>query len=155
MTVCSTCGLEKPEDRFRPSRGTGQVRRKRQCLDCKNAAQRAWTRGEKSIAYRARYRQEHAEERREYSRLRGSEWRYGLTKAEIEQMAAEQDGRCLVCGKETALQVDHDHGTGRVRGLLCPNCNKAAGLLGDDPNAAVALAAYLVLSEEASHASQG
>ena len=57
-------------------------------------------------------------------------------------MLAEQDGVCGACGRaETitragnlkTLAVDHDHGTGRVRGLLCGRCNTALGLLGDDP----------------------
>jgi len=42
-----------------------------------------------------------------------------------------------------AVHVDHCHQTGRVRGVLCFNCNSAIGKLGDDPDAVRRAAAYL------------
>lgn len=56
-------------------------------------------------------------------------------------------GLCDVCGRPPTrhrLHVDHDHATGVFRGLLCLNCNQAAGLLGDDVERIRALADYLV-----------
>lgn len=50
-------------------------------------------------------------------------------------MLREQGGTCAIChGTETVgrLAVDHCHSTGRVRGLLCTNCNQAIGKLKDD-----------------------
>lgn len=72
------------------------------------------------------------------------EWRfqrqYGISYAEYEAMAATQKGRCALCGEVpkrrrtrkngipwAGLVVDHDHGDGRVRGLLCMGCNIAVG----------------------------
>ena len=52
-------------------------------------------------------------------------------------------GGCFICGSEHRLAVDHDHSTGRIRGLLCGNCNMAIGLLGDDTARLRAAIAYL------------
>ena len=52
-------------------------------------------------------------------------------------MYAAQDGRCALCWLEptTRLHVDHDHKTGRVRGLLCYRCNKGLGVFRDNVEA--------------------
>jgi recombination endonuclease VII len=61
---------------------------------------------------------------------------YGITLQDYRDMEAEQDWRCGMCGRKPKgkLCVDHDHTTRDVRGLLCPNCNLAAGLLRHDAN---------------------
>jgi recombination endonuclease VII len=50
----------------------------------------------------------------------------------------QQDGACGVCRKDfsgTCPDIDHDHATNRLRGLLCRSCNLALGkLVGDDPD---------------------
>lgn len=84
--------------------------------------------------------------------------RFGITQAEYDGMLAAQGGRCAACGNvETAmgnhgdvkaLAVDHDHQTGAVRGLLCQGCNITLGVLGDDPDRLVALAAYAIKARE-------
>lgn len=68
--------------------------------------------------------------------------RYGITLDEYEAMVAARSGRCDICGqtetrtgregKPRALAVDHDHMTGRIRGLLCAECNTALGRHKDD-----------------------
>lgn len=64
--------------------------------------------------------------------------RYGITKAEYDLLCASQEFCCAICGEQIIypkrLNVDHDHKTGEVRGLLCGNCNRALGLFNDDPN---------------------
>lgn len=57
--------------------------------------------------------------------------RYGITPEERGTMEASQSGLCGICKKQARLVVDHDHVTGKVRGLLCFSCNTAIGLLGD------------------------
>jgi hypothetical protein len=52
----------------------------------------------------------------------------GVTDAEYVTMLAAQHGVCAICGntpKTRRLDVDHDHRTGRIRGLLCHRCNRA------------------------------
>ena len=62
---------------------------------------------------------------------------YGLTLEEYRQMFIDCDNKCNICGKENGekpnkLQVDHNHITGQVRGLLCRNCNTGIGYLKSD-----------------------
>lgn len=80
---------------------------------------------------------------KECQRDRKLKYDYGLTAAQKEAMAAAQKGRCTLCLWETELVVDHCHRTGRVRGLLCGECNKGLGFLRDDPEVARRAAAYL------------
>ncbi|MYW15332.1 recombination endonuclease VII [Streptomyces sp. SID2955] len=68
---------------------------------------------------------------------------YGLTEAERDAMVAAQRGLCVICLNAPAVHVDHCHKTGRVRGVLCFNCNSAIGKLGDDPDAVRRAASYL------------
>lgn len=53
--------------------------------------------------------------------------RYGITAADYDRMLAEQGGLCALCQERPAEHVDHDHLTGRVRGLLCFCCNQGLG----------------------------
>ncbi|MFK0112770.1 endonuclease VII domain-containing protein [Streptomyces sp. NPDC091217] len=68
---------------------------------------------------------------------------YGLTEAERDAMIAAQYGLCAICLDAPPVHVDHCHKTGRVRGVLCFNCNSAIGKLRDKPDAARRAAAYL------------
>jgi hypothetical protein len=68
--------------------------------------------------------------------------RYGISIAQWREMTAESDG-CSICGSQVALVIDHEHVTGRVRGLLCGPCNAGIGMLGDEPERLEAAAAYL------------
>ncbi|WP_369356154.1 endonuclease VII domain-containing protein [Streptomyces sp. cg2] len=68
---------------------------------------------------------------------------YGITEAERDVMIAAQGGLCAICRKAPAAHVDHCHATGKVRGVLCFNCNSAIGKLGDDPDVIRRAIAYL------------
>jgi hypothetical protein len=62
--------------------------------------------------------------------------KYGISWSDYEEMYERQEGRCAICKKEEddrSLAIDHCHTTGKVRGLLCGSCNRALGLLKDDP----------------------
>ena len=60
-----------------------------------------------------------------------------FTSIDFDRMFRLQKGICKICGEHQSklkitLHVDHDHKTGKVRGLLCGNCNSGIGLLHDD-----------------------
>ena len=62
---------------------------------------------------------------------------YGISLKQYEKMYMEQAGACAICRKPTTrenpfLFVDHDHNTGKVRGLLCHKCNAGIGLFEDN-----------------------
>lgn len=66
---------------------------------------------------------------------------FGITLMQYNQMLLEQKGVCAICSKPSTtlapdggpvrLAVDHDHETGKIRGLLCHHCNKGIGCLND------------------------
>jgi hypothetical protein len=58
---------------------------------------------------------------------------YGLTPADVSEMIEAQARVCSICLSASAEHVDHDHATGKVRGVLCFNCNVAIGQFKDDP----------------------
>ena len=69
-----------------------------------------------------------------------------MTRAEYDQMLARQGGVCAMCGKaqrRQRLSRDHDHVTGRVRGLLCIRCNRALGAFEWDAAVILRLIDYL------------
>jgi hypothetical protein len=53
--------------------------------------------------------------------------RYGITAAEADAMLEAQGGLCALCRERPAEHVDHDHLTGKVRGMLCSCCNQGLG----------------------------
>jgi len=71
---------------------------------------------------------------------------FGISFKQYESMLAEQGGVCAICGLPDqwfGLAVDHCHQTGRIRGLLCSQCNRGLGLFKDNPQALDQAAAYL------------
>lgn len=78
--------------------------------------------------------------------------RFGVDPYWYDQKLAEQHGVCAICekpetakrnGKVLRLSVDHDHKTGKPRALLCAACNRAIGLMKEDPQRLEAAVRYL------------
>jgi hypothetical protein len=68
----------------------------------------------------------------------------GLTPKDYADIFSAQGGHCAICDSTPdRLCVDHEHSSGRVRGLLCKLCNLAIGNLRDDPELAIRAAEYL------------
>lgn len=87
-----------------------------------------------------------AEDERRRKRLKV----YGMEPEDYDRLREAQNGVCAICGGTDAridsfggLVIDHDHRTGKVRGLLCSNCNPGLGFFKDDPKVLRAAIAYL------------
>ena len=84
------------------------------------------------------------------------ELHYGVTNEEYIALLDSQQGCCAICespkpssGRYKHFCVDHDHNTGRIRGLLCMNCNITLGRLRDDPEVLRKAADYLERTDDA------
>jgi hypothetical protein len=105
-----------------------------------------------------------AEQRRENELLqKRRSWlkkRYGLTIEQVDAMELASGNRCQICGCAPEdqsphwrtgthkLYIDHCHATGKVRGLLCRNCNTAVGLMKDDPELMMKMIEYVKKNAE-------
>jgi hypothetical protein len=71
--------------------------------------------------------------------------KYGLTVGAFEDMLSAQHNQCAICYDwlETTPHVDHHHGTGRVRGLLCRRCNIGIGHFREDERILSSALAYV------------
>ena len=72
--------------------------------------------------------------------------KFGITAEDYEVMLEKQGGVCAICGKKNnnrRLAVDHCHKTGKVRELLCTNCNTTLGRIQDDPEIIDKMILYL------------
>jgi hypothetical protein len=131
---CPDCGTDKPVSDFYVRSGTG--RPFAYCKPCHNrrtkASQRRckpWLRVGRAAKLKARY---------------------GLALDDFDALMAVQRGRCAICAQPfdhrppaDGWHVDHDHATGRVRGLLCAKCNQGLGSFRDNPERLRAAADYL------------
>lgn len=68
-----------------------------------------------------------------------------MSSSEYDQLREAQGNLCAICHRPQAfaLGVDHDHATGRIRGLLCRNCNQGLGYFADDPERLLRAISYL------------
>ena len=72
--------------------------------------------------------------------------RYNLTEEQVIEMHNKQEGLCAICGSTISKcnqHIDHDHKTGKIRGLLCSRCNHAIGYFNDNPEYMEAGAKYI------------
>jgi hypothetical protein len=102
-------------------------------------------------AFKAEWNKANPERRAEQQRRSNFRFSYGITVVEYAAILADQGGGCAICGKppgKTWHAVDHDHATGRVRGVLCALCNHMLGQAKDNPTLLRRAAEYL----EESHA---
>ena len=120
---CKRCGLVKPRTEF-----TRIVR-------CKNAVIPNCRICEAEVA-REKYARTPKEKTALINRKSKLKRAFGLTLEQYDEMLAAQGGVCAICGSDKpagrgAFIVDHCHITGRIRGLLCTQCNTGIGHLRD------------------------
>lgn len=106
LLVCTKCKIAKPADttHFPPHN------KKKNGLD-------SWCR-----ACRSSYRNE----------INRGKFRGNISDDDLRELKSTCK-RCIICGSDSALVVDHCHKTGTVRGILCSNCNLGLGHFKDDP----------------------
>jgi hypothetical protein len=113
-----------------------------------NACKVEWSKTPEGVAYNKKWYEENRERLREYERLRSKNKRgmepgeykrwlytiklkshYDLSREEYDAMVMESNGLCEICQKPPmlGLDLDHNHETGKARGLLCRNCNSVLG----------------------------
>ena len=122
---CPDCRQEKLEEEFPRNRST-KTGRATYCKICHNARTRA-------------SRERLHGDTRHYHYMD----RYGIGLQEFTSLLFTQGGLCAACNRRPGTQVDHDHTTGEVRGILCLECNAALGALRDDPEKILRAIAYL------------
>lgn len=136
--LCVGCDVTKPLDDFRIHRtyrgAKKYIHRARKCKSCHLAEHRRWLRTNPDASER-------------YSRANQTR-RYGITPLEYAEMLEAQEGACRICMKPNLsdgknLAIDHDHRTGKIRGLLCSNCNIGIGNFREDEHLLRAAIAYL------------
>lgn len=137
MRTCTKCGETKPLSEFWKDRSKRHGYSAR-CKPCKASAHSQY-RKLNDYDKRRYWKDPQAERERHLVR------KYGVTQVDYDTMFSAQQGRCAICQKEQpkSFDVDHDHRTGRVRGLLCTNCNLMIGHAGDDPARLHEAARYL------------
>lgn len=95
----------------------------------------------------ARYRAAHPEVTKQQNSKRDRRLqRYGVNSSELQEMLVRQNFSCYGCLApldEKTANIDHNHKTGEVRGLLCRMCNWALGQVKDNPTTLRRLMAYL------------
>lgn len=110
---CTNCGVEKDLSDFHRSSKASDGHAS-WCKACTN-----------SIAREQRKRTYSKENKRKWQLMT----RYRMTSEDLVRRKEEQNGNCAICGCPLAnkFHVDHDHNTGKVRGILCHRCNIRLG----------------------------
>jgi len=131
--ICGNCKEFKALNRFQYRKESQNLRGT--CKDCRYKRIKKYNEKNPHLvkARSDRYRSRHKE------RLRAQQLRikFNITIDAYERMFRNQNGVCAICGKFNVdgrrLAVDHDHNTGRIRGLLCRMCNVFLGLIENTP----------------------
>lgn len=159
--TCRQCGDTKPvEDFYRDS--AARDRRRPECKVCTAARRKAWyaanrTREISRVQEWRETNRDHfnAWQRRNNARperkraLRDQYYRrtFGISADDVDALLHQQGGGCAICGRRperaASLHLDHCHGTGAIRGILCLSCNQGLGKFREDADLLDAAARHL------------
>lgn len=157
---CSRCKMMKSIDQFWKDRSTTSGYRSfcKSCKTDRSDYHKEWQQRKKLANpdyFKERELARDPAIRRISNRKSALKTKYGITLEDFDHMLMEQDNKCAICKKREVfnesgkeLAVDHDHVTGRVRGLLCQVCNQALGMFGDSQEVLESAIAYLAKSEQ-------
>lgn len=155
---CRKCGIQMLISDFPPdSRAQGGTAAN--CRKCKEVAHKKWRdrniehvrETSRTEARKRSYNQRNPEAHRLAVKKARIKRDYGITYDDLVRMVDEQGNKCAICGTQfsergwgaAAKQIDHDHETGKVRGILCLKCNRGLGLFEENERRMVAAIAYL------------
>ena len=130
MKQCTDCKQTKTIDNFYKSHITpaGTQVYKSRCKSCQQIKDRQrWA--NMSIEQKRKW-QEKSNSDKDYHKNYRLTSKYNITLEMFNEMYSNQNGRCFICEEavsENEIRVDHDHKTGKVRKLLCHNCNVILG----------------------------
>ena len=139
---CNFCHVEKLIEGFSKDKRRGTLGWR--CRECRRDKAREWRKSRPD--YEKQRYQIDSIKKRERHLIK----KYGKTLDDYNNMLASQNDCCAICKKNNAggrskkFNVDHCHTTGKVRGLLCVNCNRMLGHALDNPEVLKAGAEYLV-----------
>jgi hypothetical protein len=138
MKHCKTCDTTKPLSEFGLQRG----RPRHICKECRKQESKEWYANNKEHKKELSQRYKHVKKDKDLQAT------YGIDLETYHRMLAQQNKRCKICHThqedlKRAMCVDHDHITGKVRGLLCDTCNRSLGLLKDNVNTLMRAVDYL------------
>lgn len=151
--TCTICRHVLPLTAFYANTKTRDGRGAR-CVPCEGQYSRAYNeRNKERLSARAKAYNQRNKDHRLDMQLRRS---YGITRADYLALCDKNGGRCAICGTQEAdrvgrrMHVDHCHATGKVRGILCRDCNIGLGHFRDNQNLLTQAAAYLARAEQPS-----
>lgn len=134
--ICIDCKLSKSIDNFYTAyRYKSKIQYQSRCKNCCNKKSILWAKN-------------NPDKRKKILRKHLFGIKYNISEEEFNNLKFEQNNKCAIC-KETQrnpkdeLCIDHDHTTGKVRGLLCHRCNIGLGFLKDNENLIEKLLSYL------------
>jgi len=121
MKKCSKCNADKVINDFYIDKRNNLPRS--ECKSCQNERNRQWRANNKDKNKQINIKNQLS------FKLKNI---YKITEEKLDEFVKFSDGRCSICLLKTKLYIDHDHITGKVRGLLCNSCNLGLGKFKDD-----------------------